>query len=106
MPVYSADFIIETNVYIEHSYPEYINNNKHIKMMKEIGARQWAAQNETAMKVDYTTDALNSLKKKNYDETIEICIKGLPFADYPSNNEKQPQSIIIIWALHILKKMI
>lgn len=89
IPAYSANLKVETNVYIEYSYPEYIINNRHIKMMKEIGARQWAAQNETAMKIDYTGDALNSLKNQNYDEAIENCIKGLQYANYSNNSEKR-----------------
>lgn len=89
VPAYSANLTVETNVYIEYSCPEYIINNRHIKMMKEIGARQWAAQNETAMKIDYTIDALNSLKNQNYDEAIENCIKGLQYANYSNNSEKR-----------------
>lgn len=89
VPAYSANLTVETNVYIEYSCPEYIINNRHIKMMKEIGARQWAAQNETAMKIDYTRDALNSLKNQNYDEAIENCIKGLQYANYSNNSEKR-----------------
>lgn len=89
VPAYSANLTIENNVYIEHSYPEYVINNKNIKMMKEIGARQWAAQNETAMKIDYAKDALNSIKNQNYDEAIENCIKGLKYANYLNNSEKR-----------------
>ncbi len=88
VPAYSANLTVETNVYIEYSYPEYIINNKHIKMMKEIGARQWAAQNETVMKIDYIKDALNSIKRQNYDEAIDNCLKGLLYANYLNNSEK------------------
>lgn len=40
------------------------------------------------MKIDYIKDALNSIKRQNYDEAIDNCLKGLSYANYSNNSEK------------------
>lgn len=77
---------LRVHVNIHSHYSEMDSYN--IPMMKVITERQWAAQNETAMKIDYIKDALNSIKRQNYDEAIDNCLKGLSYANYLNDSEK------------------
>lgn len=80
LPAYSENIIIENHIYIDNSIPDYIIENENIRMMKEIGRRQWEQQNETYIKNDYTQEALEFLKNKKYEDVIKISYKGLECA--------------------------
>ena len=77
---------VNVNIYFQQV--EKNIDNKGIKMMKNIGARQWADQNETAMKVNYSKEIINALKHANNDKAIDLCYKGLEYEKYV------PQTII------------
>jgi len=75
LPAYSENIIIENHIHVDNSIPDYIIENKNIKMMKIIGARQWIMQNEKAT-VDYYNIGLKQFSNGKYDD----CIKSLEHA--------------------------
>ncbi|MBD8963916.1 tetratricopeptide repeat protein [bacterium] len=83
IPSFCTD-TVQVNIYFQQV--ERNIDNKGIKMMKNIGTRQWIDQNETSMKVDYSKEIINALKQKDYDKAIEIGNNSLHYANYVSKN--------------------
>lgn len=74
LPSFSVD-TVEVKIYVQQV--EKNIDNSGIEMMKMIGERQWAMQNETTMKVDYSKEIITAIKQGDYDNAIKLCYIGL-----------------------------